>query len=664
MRSLLLLLCSSLLTMATCVNGQFYADCPDDINYVRGSAFEGNLDALLSSLPAAAAASSGFAKNTTGAAPDQVYGLAQCRADVDAVDCRACLDSSVQKMAGKCAGKKRAILLYDACLLRHADESFFGAVDTSLWFVVNYPQTSAQPELLRSRLRALMSSLTAKAAYESPRMFAAGAVELTRVVNIYGMVQCTRDLAGDDCSRCLATAVAYIPQCCDGKEAGQVVYRSCSIRFDVTPFYNVQAVEVAMSPVPAQGGGPINGRDHSVAGSDGTNHWVRTALLASIPIAATLLLLLLGATAYLCMRNRKQHKHVKVAFAKQGNEVDMRSSDPLLYDLSTLRAATDNFSKNNKLGEGGFGPVYKGTLPNGQEIAVKRLSATSQQGQLEMKNEIVLVAKLQHRNLVRLLGCCIDKDEMILVYEFLPSKSLDKIIFDPTRQQELNWGQRFKIIEGIGRGLLYLHRDSRLTIIHRDLKASNVLLDADLNPKISDFGLAKLFNKASSVANTNCIAGTYGYMAPEYALHGVFSAKSDVFSFGVLVIEIVTGRRNAVAQDSGPSEDYDDLLTLVWRHWSSGTVAQLLDGYPAEGRRPDEMLRCVHVGLLCVQEDPQLRPGMASVVVMLNSRSTMLPAPTAPALASTGRAVTITAGELGGSTGREPMAIAWEQSNG
>jgi len=297
-----------------------------------------------------------------------------------------------------------------------------------------------------------------------------------------------------------------------------------------------------------------------------------------------------------------------------------------MYDLSTLRAATDNFSEENKLGEGGFGPVYKGTLQNGHSIAVKRLSRTSQQGHVEMKNEVVLVAKLQHKNLVRLLGCCIEEDEKLLVYEFLANKSLDKILFDPARQHELSWAQRFKIIEGIGRGLLYLHEDSRLTVIHRDLKAGNILLDADMNPKISDFGLAKLFDIDLSVANTSRIAGTYGYMAPEYAVRGSFSTKSDVYSYGVLVLEIITGRR--------PSEN---LINFVWGHWSRGSLPQLLEGFPADGPAgPQEVLRCVHVGLLCVQEDPHLRPSMASVVVMLNSRSITLPVPAEPAFMAPG----------------------------
>nr|CAB3461098.1 unnamed protein product [Digitaria exilis] len=343
-----------------------------------------------------------------------------------------------------------------------------------------------------------------------------------------------------------------------------------------------------------------------------------------------MMLLLLIVAAYICKKSRKPLNHVQLPSGGHGDEEEMRSSEPLMYDLNTLRAATENFSEDNKLGEGGFGPVYKGTLQNGQAIAVKRLSRTSQQGHVEMKNEVVLVAKLQHKNLVRLLGCCIEEDEKLLVYEFLVNKSLDKILFG-----ELSWGQRYKIIEGIGRGLLYLHEDSRLTIIHRDLKAGNILLDADMNPKISDFGLAKLFDIDLSVANTSRIAGTYGYMAPEYAVRGSFSTKSDVYSYGVLVLEIITGRR--------PSEN---LINFVWGHWSRGSLPQLPEICQADGPGPQEMLRCIHVGLLCVQEDPHLRPSMASVVVMLNSRSITLPVPAEPAF--------MTAGEWPRAAAREP----------
>ncbi|TVU01637.1 hypothetical protein EJB05_52910, partial [Eragrostis curvula] len=172
-----------------------------------------------------------------------------------------------------------------------------------------------------------------------------------------------------------------------------------------------------------------------------------------------------------------------------------RCPDSLRYDLNTLRAAIDNFSEQNKLGQGGFGPVYK-------IIAVKRLSTTSQQGQAEMKNEVVLGSKLQHKNLVRLLGYCIEQHERLLVYEFPINKSLDKLLYGPARQHELSWSQRYKIIKGISRGLMYRHEDSRLMIIHRDLKPANILLHVDMNPKIWDFGLAKLFSIDSSIKNT------------------------------------------------------------------------------------------------------------------------------------------------------------------
>ncbi|KAL0012410.1 hypothetical protein SO802_007518 [Lithocarpus litseifolius] len=178
------------------------------------------------------------------------------------------------------------------------------------------------------------------------------------------------------------------------------------------------------------------------------------------------------------------------------------------FHFSTIRAATNNFTDENILGKGGFGIVFKGNLLNGQEIAVKRLSRNSQQGDFEFKNEVLLVAKLQHRNLVRLLGFCLEGNERLLIYEFVPNRSLDYYIFDPMKCAHINWERRYKIIKGIARGLLYLHEDSRLRIIHRDLKASNILLDAEMNSKISDFGMARMFVLDQTEGNTNRIVGT------------------------------------------------------------------------------------------------------------------------------------------------------------
>ncbi|XP_035542286.1 receptor-like serine/threonine-protein kinase SD1-6 isoform X2 [Juglans regia] len=215
-----------------------------------------------------------------------------------------------------------------------------------------------------------------------------------------------------------------------------------------------------------------------------------------------------------------------------------------LFSYESVLAATDNFSAANKLGEGGFGPVYKGKLLKGKEIAVKMLSKRSGQGLEEFRNETTLIAKLQHRNLVKLLGCCIEGDEKILIYEYMHNKSLDFYLFDPAKKKMLDWGTRIHIIEGIAQGLLYLHQYSRLRIIHRDMKPSNILLDSEMKPKISDFGMARIVGDNEIQANTNRIVGTFGYMSPEYAMEGLYSIKSDVFSFGVLLLEIVSGKKN------------------------------------------------------------------------------------------------------------------------
>ncbi|XP_024161142.1 G-type lectin S-receptor-like serine/threonine-protein kinase At4g27290 isoform X3 [Rosa chinensis] len=289
-----------------------------------------------------------------------------------------------------------------------------------------------------------------------------------------------------------------------------------------------------------------------------------------------------------------------------------------LFNISTIASATDNFSDDMKLGEGGFGPVYRGTLADGQEFAVKRLSSSSGQGFNEFMNEIIMIAKLQHRNLVKILGYCVQEEEKMLMYEYMPNRSLDIFIFDQTREELLlDWPKRFHIICGIARGLLYLHQDSRLRIIHRDLKASNVLLDDEMNPKISDFGSARILAGGDQTGgNTKRVVGTYGYMAPEYAADGLFSVKSDVFSFSILVLEIISGRRN---KGFYHPDDSHNLIGNAWRLWNEGRPLELIDSWLESSCNLSDVLRCIQVSLLCVQHHPEDRPSMASVVIMLGS---------------------------------------------
>ncbi|KAI3736242.1 hypothetical protein L6452_15780 [Arctium lappa] len=308
------------------------------------------------------------------------------------------------------------------------------------------------------------------------------------------------------------------------------------------------------------------------------------------------------------------------------NENDSQTIGIPFFAFERISASTDGFSEANKLGEGGFGPVYKGKFPGGLEIAVKRLSIHSGQGLEEFKNEVTLIAKLQHRNLVRLLGYCMKGNEKMLIYEYMPNKSLDAFIFDGTQSVLLNWKKRFEIILGICRGLIYLHQDSRLRIIHRDLKTSNILLDEDLNPKISDFGLAKIVNGKEVESNTKRVIGTYGYMAPEYALEGLFSIKSDVYSFGVVVLEIISGKKKHYQCEQAIS-----LLNYAWHLWKEGRPLDLMEQVLTESYDSEEVLKCIIVGLLCVQEDPDDRPNMSNVVTMLTSDIATLPEPKQPA---------------------------------
>ncbi|AES63662.1 putative protein kinase RLK-Pelle-DLSV family [Medicago truncatula] len=347
----------------------------------------------------------------------------------------------------------------------------------------------------------------------------------------------------------------------------------------------------------------------------------KMALIISVSMAVFVLCIIF----YICMKYAKVRKQKTTADLGHRNQNEKQASP--LFDIDTILAATDSFSIENKIGQGGFGPVYKGILAQGQEIAVKRLSKTSKQGVTEFMNEVGLVAKLQHRNLVSVLGGCTYGNERMLVYEYMPNGSLNHFIFDPTQGKFLQWRKRYDIIMGVARGLLYLHQDSKLTIIHRDLKTSNILLDSELIAKISDFGVSHILEGDSSAVTTNKIVGTIGYMSPEYAVNGLLSLKSDVFSFGVIVLEILSGIRN----NHFKNQDHPhNLLGQAWILWKEGRALEFMDANLDLTSIPSELLRCLQIGLLCVQKFPEDRPDMSSVVFMLGNESIALAQPKKP----------------------------------
>uniref|UniRef100_A0A5B6YK35 Putative cysteine-rich receptor-like protein kinase 10 n=1 Tax=Davidia involucrata TaxID=16924 RepID=A0A5B6YK35_DAVIN len=315
---------------------------------------------------------------------------------------------------------------------------------------------------------------------------------------------------------------------------------------------------------------------------------------------------------------------------KDGHKEDdlekIAAQEQKIFSFATLVSATKDFHPNHKLGEGGFGPVYRGKLEDGREIAVKKLSQSSSQGKKEFMNEAKLLARVQHRNVVNLLGYCAHGAEKLLVYEYVANESLDKLLFKSGRSDALDWKRRYDIIAGISRGLLYLHEDSHCVIIHRDIKASNILLDNKWVPKIADFGMARLFPEDQTHVNTR-VAGTNGYMAPEYVMHGHLSVKADVFSFGVVVLELISGLKNSTFNISLEAQS---LLEWVWKLYKKGKSLDAMDPTLASSAVPDQVAMCVQIGLLCTQADPQSRPNMRRVVVMLSKKPGTLEEPSRP----------------------------------
>ncbi|XP_024029349.1 cysteine-rich receptor-like protein kinase 19 isoform X1 [Morus notabilis] len=353
----------------------------------------------------------------------------------------------------------------------------------------------------------------------------------------------------------------------------------------------------------------------------------RLLLIIMIPVAIIIILLSM-IICYVSWKPLKAKVLGNLSSARNAENLDNDAPNPQVFSFNKIKKATNNFSLENKLGEGGFGIVYKGKLPRGQEIAVKRLSKTSNQGVEEFKNEVTLTARLQHVNLARVLGYCTEKEEKMLIYEYIPKHSLDFYIFDPIQRHQLDWKRRVHIIEGIVQGLLYLQEYSNFTIIHRDIKASNILLDHDFNPKISDFGMAKLFRKDELEANTDRIVGTYGYVPPEYVRKGTYSMKYDVYSFGVLLSQIISGKRNT--QYYGPSESLH-LLQYAYQTWEREKGVEFFDPSLDDSSSHCKLNICLQVALLCVQENPEDRPSMLDIFSMLRDETKAIATPKKPA---------------------------------
>ncbi|KAG7957012.1 hypothetical protein I3843_11G153600 [Carya illinoinensis] len=287
------------------------------------------------------------------------------------------------------------------------------------------------------------------------------------------------------------------------------------------------------------------------------------------------------------------------------------------FTLRQIKAATSNFDPANKIGEGGFGPVYKGELSDGALIAVKQLSSKSKQGSREFVTEIGMISAVLHPNLVRLYGCCIEGNQLLLIYEYMENNSLARALFGHEEHKlHLDWPTRKKICLGIARGLAYLHEESRLKIVHRDIKATNVLLDRDLNAKISDFGLAKLDEEENTHISTR-IAGTIGYMAPEYAMRGYLTDKADVYSFGVVALEIVSGKSNTSYR---PKDEFVFLLDWAYVLQEQGNLLDLVDPSLGSSYSSEEAMRMLNLALLCTNPSPTLRPSMSSVISMLDGK--------------------------------------------
>eukprot|EP01018_Ginkgo_biloba_P006018 Gb_10875 [translate_table: standard] len=587
------------------------------IKYVNGSDFRENLKSVLASL-AKNVSATGFATFAEGRkTPDRVYGLAQCRNDLSTSDCSQCFAQAERQIQKYCSAFNGARMIMDGCFLRYENYTFFDqAVDPGFSNVCS-SQSSTQPLDFNRTTQKLLNQINAKAPANGG--FATGsmvqfspAASATTTTTVYALALCRRSLSNDSCAKCLQAAQNLTLQCLPRRD-GKGLEAGCYLRYATFPFFSINQ---AQSPS-GQGSKRKSKTVGILIGSIGG-----TGLILALCLLFVFRRHCSFHTLFAITRDSKTHETDDELIA--GEESALST-----FDYEDLRAATSNFDAKNKLGEGGFGQVYKGTLGDGSEVAVKKLLISrpnSSQGVAQFHTEVKLISGVCHRNLVRLHGWCIKIKERLLVYEFMANQSLDKHLFGETGSF-LNWESRLDIIVGIAHGLAYLHEDSHVRIIHRDIKPANILLDENFHPKIADFGLARLFPDGRTHVTTK-IGGTIGYTAPEYAFHGQLTEKADVYSYGVVVLEIVSGRK---CMNTRFAADKQLLLEWAWKSYERNGGLDIVDVKLEENYGRERAMRVIHIALLCTQGSPTLRPTMCNVVSMLTTNSEIIVRPSHPA---------------------------------
>ncbi|KAJ1398249.1 Serine/threonine-protein kinase, active site [Sesbania bispinosa] len=520
-----------------------------------------------------------------------MYALGQCNHDLNPTQCYSCF-TQARQLLSRCIPKVAGRIYIDGCFLRYDNYTFFTeSVDPNNDANVCDSPPPTQP--LESKVVASVILNVTKSAGE--HRFAVDAEG-----GVFALAQCWETLDKGNCQRCLREAEGKLQGCVPGA-GGRSLFTGCVLRYSTKKFYNDVIVPHEIKDQPQ----PVPER-RSV--------WKIVA--CAISAVAVVLLIVIGAL--LCWRRKASRGKGSNDFGASPGLAYM-SGFSYRYDL--LEKATNYFDPANQLGQGGAGSVFKGTLPSGTNVAVKRLFFNSRQWKDGFFNEVNSINGIQHKNVVKLLGCSIEGPETLLVYEYVPNKSLDQILFGKDSENVLTWEKRFQIICGIAEGLAYLHGGSGTKIIHRDIKASNIVLDENLNPKIADFGLARSVAENKSHPSTG-IVGTLGYMAPEYVTQGQLTEKADVYAFGVMVIEIVCGKKNSVYTQGSTS-----VLHSVWKNYKANNITAFVDPSLDGKFVAEEASNALQAGLLCTQSSVTLRPSMSEVVQMLTKKDYIIPSP-------------------------------------